>query len=121
MIKIITQIKESLKLQGISETKLAEKAGLPQKTVNNLLAGRTKRLDPEVISKLLAALGIVSDQTVQDMTPDPARMTTEDKIRWIGLPERLERLLLEQAKLPEEEQSEELKRIIGLNIDKGRF
>src|SRR6185369_17462672 len=61
MIKIIEQINETLRLRKLSETKLAEMAGEPQKKVNNLLAGRTKRLDPKLIQKLTAVLGIVAD------------------------------------------------------------
>lgn len=61
MSKIISQIKEELTKQGVSETKLASMVGASQKSVNNLLAGRTKRLDMALIEKLRDALGIVSE------------------------------------------------------------
>lgn len=61
MSKIISQIKEELTKQGVSETKLASIVGASQKSVNNLLAGRTKRLDMALIEKLQGALGIVSE------------------------------------------------------------
>lgn len=61
MNKIILAIRKELELQRLSETKLAEKAGLTQVKVSRLLNGTTKRIDPEVITKLQLALGIVAD------------------------------------------------------------
>jgi transcriptional regulator with XRE-family HTH domain len=61
MSKIIDDILFELKKQRISQAKLADITGLPQKSVNNLLAGRTKRLDMDFIGKLQTALNIVSE------------------------------------------------------------
>lgn len=62
MDKIILDIKKELKKRGISETRLAEMAGLPllsgQKKVNRLLRGDTKRLDTQFIKTLLVTLGM---------------------------------------------------------------
>jgi len=62
MDKIILKLKKELEKQGVSESFLARKAGVTQKKVNNLLSGKTKRLDPELISVLYEALGIAEDQ-----------------------------------------------------------
>lgn len=61
MAKIIEDIKEALKKQNLSQTKIAEAICADQKTVNNLLSGRTRKLDLVLIGKLQAALGIVSE------------------------------------------------------------
>jgi len=58
MHKIISKINEALKEQGLSETKLAEKAGLGQKTVNRMLKGETKRLNMATVSQLCKVLGL---------------------------------------------------------------
>ena len=58
MEKIITDIKKELEKQRLSESKLAEMAGVHQKTVNRLLRGDTKRLDIGLIKKLQDALGM---------------------------------------------------------------
>ena len=61
-MQIISEIKEAQEKQGVSETKLAALAGLKQKKVNNLLSGRTQKLDMDAVRKLQIALGIVSEQ-----------------------------------------------------------
>jgi len=61
MENIISKIIEEMKKQGLSETRLAEKAGLNQKRVNNLLAGRTKRLDVPIVIMLCNALGMPAE------------------------------------------------------------
>ena len=61
MSTIISKIVEARASQGISETQLASKVGLTQKTLNNLLSGRTKRLDMDVVNKLNTVLGLVSE------------------------------------------------------------
>lgn len=52
---------------------------------------------------------------------DPSAMTLEQKLDWIGFGKRDKRFILEFAKLTEEEQEVELKRLLLDNIDKGRY
>ena len=67
MNKIILDIKNELKKQRLSETKLAEMAGVYQNTVNRFLSGKTKRLDLELTTKLQTALGIAEKpQTIAE-------------------------------------------------------
>jgi transcriptional regulator with XRE-family HTH domain len=63
MRHILEKIRETIHSQGLSEAKLAKMVGMNQKTLNNLLAGRTKRFDPEKIKNIQAALGIDSGDT----------------------------------------------------------
>ncbi len=58
MRHILEKIRETIHSQGLSEAKLAKMVGMNQKTLNNLLAGRTKRFDPEKIKNIQTALGI---------------------------------------------------------------
>lgn len=62
MRKIILEINEALKKQGISETKAANMAGLPQVKVNRMLKGETKKIDYDAVNKLREVLGL----TVQE-------------------------------------------------------
>jgi len=60
MDKIISDIKNELVNQGLSESELARRAGFTQLKVNRLLNGITKRLDMAVIDKLRQTLGMAS-------------------------------------------------------------
>lgn len=65
--KIISEIKNELEKQGISQAAIARRIGEEQKNVNNLLAGRTKRINIEMVEKLRGALGMVAEpQEVYD-------------------------------------------------------
>ena len=69
MRHILEKIRETIHNQGLSEAKLAKLVGMNQKTLNNLLAGRTKRFDPEKIKNIQVALGIDSgDASVTPIT-----------------------------------------------------
>lgn len=61
MSDVVDQIKSAMHKQGLSESALAQKAGLGQKRVNRLLRGDTKRLDLDVIASLQKALGLIPD------------------------------------------------------------
>lgn len=54
----ITPILQAIEEQGVSQASIAEKAGLNQKTVNNLLSGRTKKVDLAVVNRLREVLGL---------------------------------------------------------------
>ncbi|MDA8114977.1 MAG: helix-turn-helix transcriptional regulator [Acidithiobacillus sp.] len=58
MSDIILQIKEALDKRGVSQSWLAERVGIGQKTMNNWLAGRTQKVGYEVIKKAQDVLGI---------------------------------------------------------------
>jgi transcriptional regulator with XRE-family HTH domain len=57
----ISKILEVIEKQGESQSALAKKIGFPQKTVNELLSGKTRKPNIEIIEKLQIALGIVSE------------------------------------------------------------
>ena len=57
----ILEIKKALESQGVSCRQAAIKAGVPPNTASRILAGATQKPDIEVIKKLQAALGIVSE------------------------------------------------------------
>jgi transcriptional regulator with XRE-family HTH domain len=82
MDKIILEIKKEAQKQGLSETKLAEKAGVHQKTMNRLLRGDTKRLDMELIQKIHTALGMRPEVVSEPSTTygDPLRVALEDEL-----------------------------------------
>lgn len=69
--KIIKAIEKEAQKQGLSESALAKKAGLGQKRVNNLLGGKTKRLDSAVVDKLCGVLGIVAEPGEEYPTSQP--------------------------------------------------
>lgn len=77
----------------------------------------TKQPEPLVREKLEAWI----KNPKFEVTAVYESMTTEEKLKQIGLPARQIRLLLEMEKLPEEEQNNRLKELINENIDKGRF
>lgn len=60
MNPIVIKIKEEMVRQGLSEQKLADKAGLTQNKVHRIVSGKAKRLDIEAINSLVSALGIDS-------------------------------------------------------------
>lgn len=68
----IYQINEALKKQGISQATLAERTGMNQKTVNNLLSGRTKKVDLQIVNRLKSALGLASRPASAFDIPHPS-------------------------------------------------
>ena len=84
MNKIILEIKNELKKQGISQARIARLAGVEQRTVNRLLAGLTKKPDISVVQKLQSALGInveapiAADPGVK--YGDPLKVAVEEEI-----------------------------------------
>lgn len=91
--KIISEIKNELEKQGISQSAIARRIGEEQKNVNNLLAGRTKRINVELVEKLRGALGMVADpqegyageprfQVVEEIGPesDPIRLAVNKEL-----------------------------------------
>lgn len=108
--KIISEIKNELEKQGISQSAIARRIGEEQKNVNNLLAGRTKRINAELVEKLRGALGMAADpQTAygvaaihQSMTPAEAQLleilrqapdTIEMIEAYIKLPSRKQKIM----------------------------
>ncbi len=63
MNPIAIKIKEVMIQQGLSEQKLADKAGLTQNKVHRIVSGKAKRLDIDAINSLVAALGINTGET----------------------------------------------------------
>ena len=109
--KIISEIKNELEKQGISQAAIARRIGEDQKNVNNLLAGRTKRLNVELVEKLQGALGMVADPSTgyaistihQAITPGEAELlevlrespeSRELVEAYIKLPPRKQRIFL---------------------------
>jgi DNA-binding Xre family transcriptional regulator len=69
MNPIVIKIKEEMSNQGLSEQRLADKAGLTQNKVHRIVSGKAKRLDIEAINSLVAALGLDSgDASVTPIT-----------------------------------------------------
>jgi phage repressor protein C with HTH and peptisase S24 domain len=58
MQKIISEIVKEREKQRLSETELAKKLGIGQKTLNNILSGKTQKPDYKTIQELLRVLGI---------------------------------------------------------------
>lgn len=99
--KIIFEIEQESKKQGLSESALAKKAGLGQKRVNNLLSGKTQRLDYAVVDKLRGALGIVAQpdedykstrpnfRVVEEICPETKKPTTPVVQGIIGIVEAM--------------------------------
>ena len=80
MNEIILKINKEMEKQGLSQTKLAKKAGVEQKKVNRLLSGVTKRLDMEVVSSLRGALGMVSESGENYESDRPSFRVVEEII-----------------------------------------
>lgn len=118
----ISKIVEARASQGISETQLAAKCGLTQKTLNNLLSGRTKRLDMDVVNRLNEALGIVSEPlTGYEVTSVQQSLPLDEKIKRLGLNAKDTRGLLELLKLDEDQKDEYIKQMMIHNLEKGRY
>jgi transcriptional regulator with XRE-family HTH domain len=80
MDKIILEIRKEREKQGISEAELARRVGATQKRVNNFLAGKTKRLDMELVGMLNHALGIAEpDSPVYGVTAIHRALTPEEE------------------------------------------
>lgn len=69
---IIWRVEELADQRGWGAQELAEAAGLDQKTVRNILAGRATRVDLNTIARLSRALG-VGPGSLWDLGDDPAR------------------------------------------------
>jgi transcriptional regulator with XRE-family HTH domain len=79
MDKIILDLKKEIEKQGLSETKAAALAGVEQRTVNRMLAGKTKKPDIEVIKKLQVALGLVAEpETIYAVSGIHQQVTPEE-------------------------------------------
>lgn len=71
MPTITWRVEELASQRGWGARRLAEEAGLDQKTVRNILAGRATRVDLNTIARLSRALG-VGPGSLWDVGPDPA-------------------------------------------------
>lgn len=69
MAHITWRVEELAAQRGWGTRQLAEEAGLDQKTVRNILAGRATRVDLETIGRLAEALG-VGPGSLWDLEPD---------------------------------------------------
>lgn len=72
MPTIAWRVEELATQRGWGTRQLAEEAGLDQKTVRNILAGRATRVDLSTIARLSQALG-VGPGSLWDIEADPAR------------------------------------------------
>jgi DNA-binding Xre family transcriptional regulator len=72
MPTIAWRVEELAAQRGWTPRQLAEEAGLDQKTVRNILAGRATRVDLNTIARLSRALG-VGPGSLWDLGADPAR------------------------------------------------
>jgi DNA-binding Xre family transcriptional regulator len=71
MSKITWRVEDLAEQRGWGARQLAEEAGLDQKTVRNILAGRATRVDLNTIERLSRALG-VGPGSLWDLEADPA-------------------------------------------------
>jgi len=71
MSTIAWRVEELAAQRGWGARQLAEEAGLDQKTVRNILAGRATRVDLNTIERLSRALG-VGPGSLWDLGVDPA-------------------------------------------------
>lgn len=71
MSSITWRVEELAAQRGWGVRQLAEAAGLDQKTVRNILAGRATRVDLNTIARLSRALG-VGPGSLWDLGADPA-------------------------------------------------
>lgn len=71
MTTITWRVEELAAQRGWGVRRLAEAAGLDQKTVRNILTGRATRVDLETIARLSRALE-VRPGALWDVEPDPA-------------------------------------------------
>jgi DNA-binding Xre family transcriptional regulator len=58
--------------RGWSARRLADAAGLDEKTVRNIIAGRATRVDLDTIARLAGALGVTAG-ALWTIQPDPAQ------------------------------------------------
>lgn len=72
MPTIAWRVEELAAQRGWGVRQLAEAAGLDQKTVRNILAGRATRVDLNTIARLSRALG-VGPGSLWELEADPAR------------------------------------------------
>jgi DNA-binding Xre family transcriptional regulator len=72
MTQIAWKVEQLAARRGWGAPRLAEEAGLDQKTVRNILAGRATRVDLNTIARLSRALG-VAPGSLWDLGPDTAK------------------------------------------------
>jgi len=109
---IISKIEEELSKRGMSETALAKQIDVDQNKVWRFLTGKTKRPDVDLINKIQIALGIdlLPTQTVSE--PKAPYSAEEKEIIELLKDHPLIKLsILEMAKLPEDRQYEEYKKL----------
>lgn len=96
----IAPIIEAIARQGVSQAWVAEKAGLNQKTVNNLLSGRTKKVDLAVINRLREVLNLGGSfgPTLEDQLAfqEWQTLSPDEKLRAV----QMLRKLKEESKTP---------------------
>lgn len=73
MTTIAWRVGELAERRGWSARRLAKAAGLDEKTVRNIVAGRATRVDLDTIAKLAGALG-VGTGALWTVKPDPAQL-----------------------------------------------
>jgi DNA-binding Xre family transcriptional regulator len=72
MPSIVWRVGELAEQRGWSARRLAEEAGLDEKTVRKILAGRATRVDLNTIARLSRALG-VGPGSLWDLGSDPSQ------------------------------------------------
>jgi len=96
MHEIIAKIKFEMKKQGLSEKRLADKAGLTQNKVHRIVSGELQKLDIDSINRLNEVLGIKNESNAHPANlipvygavpagwPDEqSNQTPEEAIDWI--------------------------------------
>lgn len=71
MSRLAWRVGELAGHRGLSTRRLAEAAGLDEKTVRNIVAGRATRVDLDTIARLSSTLG-VAPGALWTSEPDPA-------------------------------------------------
>ena len=73
-----TVIKRRMKQANMGNKELAEKAGIPLRTLNNILYGITTNPTVTAITGIAHALGCTIDELVEDME-NPDRLTAKEE------------------------------------------
>jgi transcriptional regulator with XRE-family HTH domain len=73
MITIAWRVGELAERRGWSVRRLAKAAGLDEKTVRNIVAGRATRVDLDTIARLAGALGVAAG-ALWTVKPDPVQL-----------------------------------------------
>lgn len=81
MFEIALKLRQILKERGLSQTRLAELAGLPPETVNRIVKGTTKNPTVDTMARIAAALNVTVGWFLGekgfDFTPDRRRKLRE--------------------------------------------